>query len=391
MAACMMLYLTILLSSLVLFAASQTFTNVQSILNDIFITRRYDKRIRPVKNLSHCVNLSVDIYMIGINSLDEKSGVLSTSGFLEVKWKDELLTWNPEYFENVTRITLPQDNIWIPDLFLRNGVRDLKEMGGPFYYVVIKHTGEIIWWPKLVFETHCEINIFYFPFDTQICQIAFLIWSHDVYMVRISTGKIDLYEAYENSVWAMESNFSSIEKDEWESYSKINFLFLLRRKQWYYIWNVLIPILFLGILKIFACFIPAKSGEKVSYAITVFLAYGVFLNLIGSILPENSDSICLVCMYMEIELTLSVFLVFITCLQVKVCSDERRTRLSKCECCIIRCMMKKYRVTKIGTHLQDAKSDWTLLSSAIDNLMLLFMVIVESVTLCTLSLIIYFK
>ena len=63
--------------------------------------------------------------------------------------------------------------------------------------------------------------------------------------------------------------------------------------------------------------IPITSGEKASYAITVFLALAVFLTIAASELPQNSDVVSL----------LGVYLTFMTCLStvvVTICLIESR-------------------------------------------------------------------
>lgn len=46
--------------------------NVRNILNEIFETQKYDKRIRPVRNESRSIGVSVSLFISGINYLHEK-------------------------------------------------------------------------------------------------------------------------------------------------------------------------------------------------------------------------------------------------------------------------------------------------------------------------------
>ncbi|XP_062580343.1 neuronal acetylcholine receptor subunit alpha-3-like [Saccostrea cucullata] len=317
---------------------------LRNILQELFETRKYDKRIRPVQDVSESVVLDISMIISRVNFIDEKSGVFSTTVFLEVTWKDHFLSWQPEVFGNITNFTLPQSNIWIPDLILRNGVKEIKPMGGDFYYIVLNYTGQVTWWPYQVFEARCEVDVVYFPFDAQ--------------------------------TYGSEMFFNLI------------FSFNLRRKYIFYVWNLITPLLFLGIMKIFAFLIPAESGEKVSFAITLFLAYGVFLNSITSSLPENSDSISLTCVYMEIELALAVLIVLISSLQVKICHRDQHIKLSKREIWFIK-RLKKESSEKIIERADVGEIDWTILSSAIDKLMIIFLTVQESFTFCIFSTVIY--
>ena len=46
------------------------------------------------------------------------------------------------------------------DLFLKNGVKEPKALGGTFYYLPVNHTGEVTRWPIQVVKTHSTLHIF---------------------------------------------------------------------------------------------------------------------------------------------------------------------------------------------------------------------------------------
>ena len=45
---------------------------------------------------------------------------MTTNVWLDQEWRDELLTWNPADFGELTRIRIPCDLIWLPDIVLYN-------------------------------------------------------------------------------------------------------------------------------------------------------------------------------------------------------------------------------------------------------------------------------
>ncbi|XP_052713963.1 acetylcholine receptor subunit beta-type acr-3-like [Crassostrea angulata] len=356
--------------------------NLKNILNEIFETQKYDKRIRPVRNESRSIDVSVSLFVLGINYLNEKTGVFSVTGFLLVRWRDEFLVWEPKLYNNVSSFTIPQDSIWIPDLFLRNGVKEATGLGGDFYYLPVSYTGDVMWWPFSVFNAHCQVDVAFFPFDTQTCRLMFSIWNHKYKQVNIAKTEkyVGTYHFFENGIWSIAENKSYLELDEVGEYSQLNISFTLKRKSWFYLWNLikvfLIPIILLGFLKIFAFLVPAESGEKVSFAVTLFLSYGVFLNLLTSSLPENSDSVCLVCLYMVIQLTLGVLLIVIVNMQVLICNREKHLLFSRYEMRLI-LLFKKKSLQGCNRGLNVRDTDWTLLSSAIDKMMLIVMTTFE--------------
>lgn len=56
-------------------------------------------------------------------------------------------------------------------------MKKFEELGGEVYYLEVFPNGEVHWMPYQVFESKCDMDITYFPFDTQVCDITFISWS----------------------------------------------------------------------------------------------------------------------------------------------------------------------------------------------------------------------
>lgn len=41
-------------------------------------------------------------------------------GFVEMMWKNSRLSWNPADYGNITKVGLPANQIWLPDITLYN-------------------------------------------------------------------------------------------------------------------------------------------------------------------------------------------------------------------------------------------------------------------------------
>lgn len=362
------------------------------IIYDKFVVDGYDKRIRPVVHQGDTLDLDVSLQFSGINSLDDVKGVFSTSGYVILQWYDSYLTWNPDHYENITKMYLPQNDIWKPDLVLKNGLKSFREMGGSFFYLYVDHTGLVVWWPFQVFETKCHIDITYFPFDRQICNITLTIWTHTVYEVNISKSNhgLNFYEFYPNGLWAIDSTsyFVNTSSDE----SEVTFTFNLSRKPGFYILNLILPIFFLGNLNLVVFLIPTQSEEKVAFAITLFLSFAVFLNILDSILPENSENTSFLCLYVVIELTVSVFILIITAVQIRICHRNPSTPfsifhrklidISRRVTCYRRYQFPPKADDKNEIEIKSEvtsseETDWTALCSAVDVLAFCAMLIIH--------------
>jgi nicotinic acetylcholine receptor len=49
----------------------------------------------------------------------------------------------------------------------------------------LKYTGEVVWKPPAIYKSSCEINVEYFPFDEQSCNMKFGSWTYNGFQVTI--------------------------------------------------------------------------------------------------------------------------------------------------------------------------------------------------------------
>lgn len=169
-----------------------------------------------------------------------------------------------------------------------------------------------------MFETNCAFDTTYFPYDKEVCEIVFVVWSYTVLEVEIrkSAEGIDLMEYKESGVWEITHTDVQVSKESIES--RVVFSIHIKRKPLYYILNIILPILLLGLLTILVFVLPADSGEKMSYAMTVFLSFAVFLTIVNTILPVSSETTPLLSIYLLLQMTMGVLVLFLTALQIRL-------------------------------------------------------------------------
>jgi hypothetical protein len=207
----------------------------------------------------------------------------------------------------------------MPDLVLKNGFTAFKPLGGDFYYLPIDSNGWLTWTPFMVFESKCHIDVSYFPFDKQTCNIIFETWSYsrnEIYLQLPIDAKVEFHDFIQNSIWVVTSTDAVF--DSKSISNDITFVIHLKRKPLYYIFNIILPIMCLGILNVFVFIVPADAGEKMGYTVSIFLSLAVFLTLINAELPVNSDSVSIMSLYLMLQLGLSVVVIFITSLQLRL-------------------------------------------------------------------------
>ncbi|XP_046568074.1 neuronal acetylcholine receptor subunit alpha-6-like [Haliotis rubra] len=164
------------------------------------------------------------------------------------------------------------------------------------------------------FDTGCKVNIQQFPFDRQTCNLHF-----DTFYAPASKEYLNVVDSYVNLETYQENGEfhllgASITRQKYtllnESHNWIEVTLVLQRRTTFYILNNILPVVFLSFLNIFVFLLPEESGEKVSLCVSILLSYAMFLTLINSYLPANSDHLC----FFSVYVTLLVLISTLTCL-----------------------------------------------------------------------------
>lgn len=52
----------------------------------------------------------------------------------------------------------------------------------------LKFTGDVVWKPPAIYKSSCEIDVEWFPFDEQSCNMKFGSWTYDGFQVGAEGG-----------------------------------------------------------------------------------------------------------------------------------------------------------------------------------------------------------
>ena len=145
------------------------------------------------------------------------------------------------------------------------------------------------------------------------------IWAYTSSEVRLFSFSDDIRTELmedEHGTWTL-LNTSVKTKDD-DGIYRATLKFRLERKSLYVIVNIVLPIFILSILNNFVFMLPAESGERVSYAITVLLAIGVFMTIVNDTLPKKSEPLPIISYYLMIDLIQSALTCLFTILNLRI-------------------------------------------------------------------------
>ena len=215
-------------------------------------------------------------------------------------------------------IYVPQEKVWKPDLVLENGIRTAEELGSSRGLIEVSHDGNVFWRPFAVFTSQCQIDMTYYPYDKQTCDITFKVRSYRVTDVAITGADFVKDHSYSNSIWDIESMTTNLGTTDAEIRSFVSFRLNLKRKPIFFFVNMILPILIVGFISNTVFIIPSSTGEKTGFSVTMFLSFAVYLTIVSDQLPKNSDKIALINIYIVVEVCLSVLTLVITSVQLRI-------------------------------------------------------------------------
>ncbi|KAL3266843.1 hypothetical protein HHI36_010994 [Cryptolaemus montrouzieri] len=146
----------------------------------------YDAAVRPVDNSSLPLTVIFGVSLHHIIDVDEKNQILTTNCWITQIWKDYHLRWNASDFAGIKVIRIPYQRVWKPDIILYNNADPQYQSSVINTNVIVSSSGEVVWLSHGIYRSSCDINVEYFPFDVQSCQMKWASWTYDGYQVSIS-------------------------------------------------------------------------------------------------------------------------------------------------------------------------------------------------------------
>ncbi|CAH8627957.1 unnamed protein product [Schistosoma mattheei] len=224
---------------------------------------------RPVKHTSEKVLVEMSLSLIQILDLDEKNQVLTTSVWLNYRWTDHILKWNPDNYSQIQEVRVPYKHIWTPDIVLYNYADErLKEMRDAM--VIVQHTGDLTWIPPAIFKSSCKIDIKSFPFDEQTCHLKFGSWTYDGNKLDVSfinnEAQVLLSDYTESNEWEVIARPALRNVKSYpccpEFYPDLTFFLFLRRNAAFFSYILVLPCVLLASLTLVIFWLPPESPAK---------------------------------------------------------------------------------------------------------------------------------
>jgi len=284
----------------------------------------YSTSTRPATSTDKAVSVMFELMVNKVVKLDIRDQVLVLNALVLLRWYDPQLAWNVSEWNNTNYLNIPYSSIWVPDIMLYNTALDDSKSPSDVYKtkVQVDYRGQASLASAVTLKASCSIDIKWFPFDSQSCTLTFGSQSYtrsrlDLVFRKQPQNAKGIRGNYhvDNGDWNLTSVSSRRTETKYdfspESFAVVEYTLDLTRLYQYYLLYLILPCLGLVIVAPFMFYLPADSGERTGFGVTVVLALSVYLLVISDKLPEKSDKTPLLgALYIVLFFLLVVAMIF---------------------------------------------------------------------------------
>ncbi|KAM5138156.1 5-hydroxytryptamine receptor 3E-like [Mantella aurantiaca] len=128
--------------------------------------------VRPVKNWTTPTQVILTYSLITIDRLDMSLQTITLIGNLLMQWPNEFISWNPDLYCGIEELYISRNKLWQPDLYIYELIEN-DDKSQKYTHLVVSYMGMITDVRSIRTVASCKLNMYKFPFDTQVCTLTF--------------------------------------------------------------------------------------------------------------------------------------------------------------------------------------------------------------------------
>ncbi|XP_033727668.1 neuronal acetylcholine receptor subunit alpha-2-like [Pecten maximus] len=328
------------------------------LMDDVFTN--YNKEIRPARATQDTVTVSTTLFLLSIIDVDEVSGSITLSGGLSIFWIDFRLSWQPADYGGLTYLMVNSSKVWTPHIFLLTSSAEMEKFSLHEYDIRIHESGLLSVSAGKLIRSSCTIDMTNFPLDSQTCSLVVIPWGY--LATEINLTYID--HSFEtrflspNGEWDIESKSSETVDDPTYITNAVAFNLGLKRKSAYFVISMVLPVYILCFLNPFVFLLPAASGERISFTITMFLSLAVYMTLVGDNMPKVSEPMAGISYFLLVSMIYSCVLIILTIFTLRWHARNDASHFPKWLRRFVLLLKKKdFKITEPSNHNDRAEKD----------------------------------
>uniref|UniRef100_A0A0N4ZEX3 DRB sensitivity-inducing factor large subunit n=1 Tax=Parastrongyloides trichosuri TaxID=131310 RepID=A0A0N4ZEX3_PARTI len=267
------------------------------------LLRDYESDVRPSIKHDMPINVTFSFALRQIIDVDEKNQIITTNAWINQKWNDYKVVWDPRKYDNITQIHIAFDKLWKPDIVLYNNADSGYTKSILSTDLIVNYQGNVTWISAGILKSSCPLDVRYYPFDSQSCYLKFASWAYDGTKINILLNNESSDQSY--YITSTEWHLTLIQAEKQitfysccdEAYPYIDIMINIQRRPLFYVFNLILPCILISAIALLGFYMPSDSGEKVTLGITSLLSTTVFLMLVAEGMPPTSEALPLIGIY----------------------------------------------------------------------------------------------
>lgn len=208
------------------------------------------------------------------------------------------MSWNPADYNGLEVIRIPASFAFKHDIVLLNNADERLEYKRESLLVIYSN-GEVLWIPRSLFSSTCNIDLKFFPFDKQNCSLSFGSWAYDSSLVDINfyqgEDKIDLNDYESSKEWQIygEELYGerSFRIQDNKNYTVLTYYLILHRNPGFYSYILLFPCILLAFLTMVVFWLPPETPSKIILGMNIFSGFFLLLLLLAELVPTSTNEV----------------------------------------------------------------------------------------------------
>ncbi|XP_065132307.1 5-hydroxytryptamine receptor 3A-like [Paramisgurnus dabryanus] len=272
-----------------------------------FLSSREDNLLNNTRPLTSVTvtKVYVDLYVTSITDVNEKAQSISTQVKIFTFWKTRRQLWDPADYCDIETITVQKDLLWTPDIAIAESI-DTQFGSKESPYVHLVYEGLLYTVDILSVTSACKMDLYRFPFDTQICNLT-------LQSLGYTDEELNFHDLTDSKYLTSESQQNFQTQGEWEllninasiadcstmwfSQNRKIFKITIRRRPLLYIINLIFPVFCFLVLDVASFLINASESEKLGFKVTLLLSISVLLLILNDKLPSTASQMPLIGIY----------------------------------------------------------------------------------------------
>ncbi|CAI4224809.1 unnamed protein product [Auanema sp. JU1783] len=250
------------------------------------------------------LDLHYEMELVHILGIDELKQTMTVLIYVEERWTDPSLAWDPALFGGIQKTWLPIDKIWLPDIIIFNMLEHEDLLSSVRAPVRISSNGTIVASHPAVHTVSCEINIRHFPLDDQRCALQIASWAYGKEKIRLHAHTEHSLQHYtDNEEWKLLN--ISVKEDTYEhegtEVSEVSFDVSVKRRPLFYMVTLTFPsyiMCSISVVGLFARFsTTGEREERFTLGVTAILTMAVLSLVVSEKVPHSSTHVPLLVAY----------------------------------------------------------------------------------------------